>query len=974
MANRMYFGATVNGAFDIYRLAENDGMSRVDLPDGVTGGLVSIGGTTPTFVTSTDGGELTLVRLAPSGLFSVVQDSGGAPIVIDDLAQVTTDGDLIYFSGSVAGDLAIWRRVLDGGLTKVTDLLTPGKMFEFNDGKLWIDATGAAFAITPDGQIERMAELRTSKFAPNDNDSFNFDIVDAVVTDSFVAGGNVFYNYSRDSGAAFISNEDVLDAVTPAGDIISAGLGGRTLVDGAEIYTIIDNIFTEGPLLGHRNAETGASILSVRLGDDRFGDRASDSVVFNGLLHVILNDNIVRVEANGSRTVVVDGDSSASGVTQISALSVFDGALYFSADTFGPGGLGRELYKFESDTVSLVFNLTPGQDGSSIGRSIGIFDTGDEGGTPIFSSTDTGGNDDDDVIDGTNDDDNLSGLGGDDIINGNDGNDILNGNEGNDRLTGGQGVDTLRGGEGDDFYDLGFDQTDIVIENPDEGIDTIRSTRPIVLPDNVENLIYEGIRTATGNELDNEMTGNRFFQTFEGLGGDDRIDGGEGEDVLLGGNGDDTLIGGAGDFRDKLVGGNGNDTIEAGGGNDRAFGNSGNDIINGGDGDDIIAGQSGADQIDAGAGDDAVDGGFHNDVINGGDGDDRLVGNGGFDEIDGGAGDDLIFGGAHADIIRGGDGDDRILGQSLGDDMTGGAGGDEFFITPGAGDDIIRDFETGFTSSEVVNLARLGFSSGSAALAAVQDDANGNAVLTYTGGSITFDGLATSDLSIHDFHVAAGGAVGTGLADSIFGTAGNDKLIGNGGDDEIRAGGGVDAVFGGAGADFLVGQSGDDLVRGGAGNDRAFGNSGNDRVIGDAGDDQLFGQSGDDLLAGAGGNDRLDGGFNNDQLFGNQGDDVLNGGDGDDVLTGGAGNDQFTGGAGSDRHVAGSGLDVLTDFQSGPGGDVLDLRIFGFTDLDAVLAITSNNALGAVIQIADGDTINILGVAAGDLNDTNVLV
>ena len=136
----------------------------------------------------------------------------------------------------------------------------------------------------------------------------------------------------------------------------------------------------------------------------------------------------------------------------------------------------------------------------------------------------------------------------------------------------------------------------------------------------------------------------------------------------------------------------------------------------------------------------------------------------------------------------------------------------------------------------------------------------------------------------------------------------------------------------------------------------------------------MFGQSGDDLLAGAGGNDRLDGGFNNDQLFGNQGDDVLNGGDGDDVLTGGAGNDQFTGGAGSDRHVAGSGLDVLTDFQSGPGGDVLDLRIFGFADLDAVLAITSNNALGAVVQISDGDTINILGVAAGDLNDTNVLV
>jgi len=373
----------------------------------------------------------------------------------------------------------------------------------------------------------------------------------------------------------------------------------------------------------------------------------------------------------------VSGGPTGVQLGRIDEIAGFGGALLLEAQTVGPGGVGRELFKLEGNEFSLVSNLTPGQIDSSL-DFIGAFDTGDVGGTPIFSSSSTGGGPGNDELEGTNVDDDLSGFGGNDVINGNDGDDILNGNEGDDRLTGGRGVDTLRGGTGNDFYDVSFDQTDIVIENVDEGIDTVRAERPIVLPDNVESLIYEGIRTATRNELNNEMTGNRFFQTFEGLGGDDRIDGGEGEDVLLGGIGDDTLIGGAGDFRDKLVGGNGNDTIEAGGGNDRAFGNSGNDIINGGDG--------------------------------------------------------------------------------------------------------------------------------------------------------------------------------------------------------------------------------------------------------------------------------------------------------DDVLTGGVGNDQFTGGAGSDRHVAGSGLDVLTDFQSGPAGDVLDLRILGFADLAAVLAITSNNALGAFIQISDGDTISILGVAAGDLNDTNVLV
>jgi len=136
----------------------------------------------------------------------------------------------------------------------------------------------------------------------------------------------------------------------------------------------------------------------------------------------------------------------------------------------------------------------------------------------------------------------------------------------------------------------------------------------------------------------------------------------------------------------------------------------------------------------------------------------------------------------------------------------------------------------------------------------------------------------------------------------------------------------------------------------------------------------LFGQSGDHLLAGARGVDRLVGNFNNDQIFGNQGDDVVNGGGGDNVLTGGADDDQFTGGAGSDHFVAGPGLDILLNSRSGVSCDVLDLGIFGSANLDAVLTITSNNPLCAVVHISDGDTINFLAVASVDLNDMNVVI
>ena len=193
-------------------------------------------------------------------------------------------------------------------------------------------------------------------------------------------------------------------------------------------------------------------------------------------------------------------------------------------------------------------------------------------------------------------------------------------------------------------------------------------------------------------------------------------------------------------------------------------------------------------------------------------------------------------------------------------------------------------------------------------------------MLTYSGGSFTFDGLAKVDPGDHNFHVGTGEPVGTGLGEAI------------------RGGGGVDAIFGGSGADFLVGQSGDDFV------------------------------------AGASGDDFVNGGFGADSLFGNQSDDVLDGGDGVDVLTSGSGDGQFTGGAGSAKHVAGSGRDVIVDFQSGPGGDIIDLRILGLASIDDVVAITSNNALGALSQISDTDTVNVLGVAAGDLNDQNELV
>ncbi len=66
-------------------------------------------------------------------------------------------------------------------------------------------------------------------------------------------------------------------------------------------------------------------------------------------------------------------------------------------------------------------------------------------------------------------------------------------------------------------------------------------------------------------------------------------------------------------------------------------------------------------------------------------------------------------------------------------------------------------------------------------------------------------------------------------------------------------------------------------------------------------------------------------------LVGGKLNDVLTGGDHNDILVGGQGNDILTGGGGSDTFKfakgdeKGGAKDVITDFHSGKGGDVLDL-------------------------------------------------
>jgi Ca2+-binding RTX toxin-like protein len=270
----------------------------------------------------------------------------------------------------------------------------------------------------------------------------------------------------------------------------------------------------------------------------------------------------------------------------------------------------------------------------------------------------------------------LTGGSGHDQISGGAGNDIVNGGAGDDLLDGGQGSDAMTGGAGNDLYRIDH-AGDTVLELAGGGIDTVKSTISLTLMAEVENLDLTGAGAlnATGNALDNRITGTLSANILTGLGGHDQLFGAEGNDIVSGGAGDDLLDGGSG--LDTLLGGIGNDTyiIDATTlmGYDsegqtvwyaqvdtvQEAANEGTDTVRitassyilGGNVENLVGTASTAQDLWGNELNNAITGSMGSDKLNGWSGNDRL---------DGGAGHDVLTGGVGADTF--------VFGQAGGKD------------------------------------------------------------------------------------------------------------------------------------------------------------------------------------------------------------------------------------------------------------------------------------------------------------------
>jgi trimeric autotransporter adhesin len=297
-----------------------------------------------------------------------------------------------------------------------------------------------------------------------------------------------------------------------AGANVLRGLDGNDLLDGG----------------------AGADTLIGGAGDDRYVvDRSTDVVVEaagEGIDTVYsrvswtLGDHLEHLVLTGTANIAGTGNALDNSIAGNAGNNTLDGGA--GAD-FMAGGLGNDIYVVDDASDVVSESADSGIDTVRTALSRVLSDHVENLTLTGTAAVDATGN----MLDN--------------VLTGNSAANVLTALEGDDTLDGKGGADVMHGGQGDDVYVVD-NAGDVIIELAGEGTDTVRSSLSHVLGAHLENLVLTGSanRSATGNALDNVISGNNGANILAGL---------EGDDILAGGRGNDTYRFDAGFGRDVIL-------------------------------------------------------------------------------------------------------------------------------------------------------------------------------------------------------------------------------------------------------------------------------------------------------------------------------------------------------------------------------------------------------------------------------------
>jgi Ca2+-binding RTX toxin-like protein len=476
---------------------------------------------------------------------------------------------------------------------------------------------------------------------------------------------------------------------------------------------------------------------TVRLAGVALEQLSSDHITFANGGRLLIGDNTPDTTYDGLANTLAGtarGDY-LDGLGGADTLIGGDGNDVYGVDNTGDKVIETNASPTQIDTVrSTLANYTLGTNVENL-RLLG---TGNLNGA---------GNDLNNRLYGNEGDNILNGGAGNDILGGGAGNDTLTGGTGNDVFYGWTGADTLTGGAGDDNYGV-ENAGDAVIEQADEGTDTVRSYRAnYTLPAHVENLrlLNLGNPNGTGNGLDNVLYANS---------GDNVLDGGTGADTLIGGAGDDSyVVESAGDAVIESAG-EGTDTVQSypaaytlpanvenlrlmGTGNLNGTGNNLNNVLYANAGSNSLNGGVGLDTVSyqyatagvtvslAKLGAQATGTSGLDTLVS----IENLTGSAYADTLTGNGGNNILNGWGGADTLNGGDGNDTLRISDLNFKYLNGGNGADTLVLAGTG----LTFDLAVLGSKLYSLETIDL-----------NGANTLTTLTWPYGNLTVDGTADS--------------------------------------------------------------------------------------------------------------------------------------------------------------------------------------------------------------------------------------